>query len=127
MSRPAIGPKLCDATYRVRTTALAIESTVPPARPTIGPKLCDETNRVSATTLIGEGSVPSARPTIGPKLGDADPGHYTMMKVSPLTGAVVRAVTVRTPPDELPVMSVACPLRFAVVVSSSKITMRPLN
>ena len=50
-----------------------------------------------------------------------------MLNVSPLAGAVVRAVTVSVPPDVLAVMSVACPRRFAVVVSLENVRMRPLN
>ena len=50
-----------------------------------------------------------------------------MQKVSPDAGAFVKAVTVKTPPVVLAVMSVACPLKAVVVVPSSNVTIRPLN
>src|SRR3990167_7712856 len=63
------------------------------------------------------------------ELGDPYASHQTITKVSPLTGAVVKAVTVISGVAALllAVMSVAWPRSAVVVVLASKITMRPLN
>ena len=53
--------------------------------------------------------------------------RYVTVPVSPDTGAVVNAVTARTPAAVDAVMSVACPRKFAVVVFRSNVRIRPLN
>ena len=52
---------------------------------------------------------------------------YRITKVSPATGASVKAATVKVPDPLSVVMTVACPRKCAVVVASSKIITRPWN